>query len=770
MIIAHAPPEGAATWQLCYLPIGVDYEGSTPLAYQFVAGADTKTVDITATTHQALISLQPQRTFNVDNEDSQFPIDFSDEYYVRGCSGGTFASEWADYDESKVIETMDSGEIASVTITNGGSGHTVNPTIKAVGGGGTGAVFSTTIGSGVLLTVTIDNAGSGYTSFPTLIVDGDGTGSAVVVDKMDFKKYLKIDSTEWNTDPTGGDILEVYKKNTDSNGGLWREFGYPCKVGNDSNGELAHLGQDSLANNLYTDAPPAPTVNQTIGSADLDYDLTNQGDMYLSRIDVTEDRSNFPPEPEPDDSTNRTDLGETYLEIPFADIKLPSRSTDLKRPLTAFSGGALPKLNTTLRWSDPLYQNSNTNGLGFFYDVNFRELKNEYGTVRKVFAENEYLKVLFDRKVALLPMGRTELTSLDGNNFVGKSNDVFGSARYTIPDYGVADNPESVSYFGGVTIFADRNKNKILLSSGLEVTEISNNGMKFWFDERFIRSQRLLNRPLIQSVYNKEFDSFFVTIDNKSKSNGTVDIIDATTVDITLTEAQIIELEDDLDIILKTFSGGLYPEETVSSGDWSKTSTTEIRATVADSSVYSSLISVDVIQGEQYTLNYSPKNQRWMSLFDFKPDQLGSVGNKMISAKNGEAYLHDDSDVSTYGNFYGTQYESYIISPFAAEPTDAKNPRAIEIESTDTNFYMNEGTNERGQSTSLLNEDFDNIEGRQWSDILMDENTPIEGDVTNPITQGDLMIGTYFTAKINNTATTLVKVFSITLRYVKSLI
>ena len=774
MLIGHRPPKDAVTWQLCYLPIGVDYEGSTPLAYQFYAGEDTKQVDVDATSTHSYISLQVLRTYNTDNNDSQIPINFSDEYYVRGAYDDSASSEWADYDESKVIETLDTGEIASISIVSGGSGYVAPVTATVLGGGGSGATVSITgISSGVIDAITF-TGGSGYTSAPTIVVDsgngGGGSGAVILVDKVNYKKYIKIDTTNWNTQPIKYDILEVYKKNTDSNGGLWREFGYPCKIERDSNGAISHGGRDSLANNIYTDAPPAPTQNQVVGTTDLDYDLDNQGDMYISYLNMAEDRVNFPPSAEPNAARSTLSIGSNYFEMPFADVRVPSRSTSLKRPLTAFSNELLPKLNTTLRWSDPLVQNTNINGLGFFYDINFRELKNEYGTIRKVFAENENLKVMFDRKVGLLPMGRTEINSLDGNSFVGKTTDVFGTARYSISDYGVADNPESVSYFGGASIFSDRNKNSVLLSSGLEITEISNKGMKFWFDERFIRSQRLLNRPLIQSSYNKEFDSFFVTIDNKSTSTGSVVINSATEIEITLTAAQVIELENDLSITLKTFSGGLYPEEVIGSDDWTKISSTVITATVSNSSVYNELIQVDVIQGEQYTLNYSPKNQRWMSLFDFKPDQLGSVGNKMVSAKNGEVFLHDDSTVTTYGNFYGTQYESYVTVPFAAEPTNTKNARALEIESTDTNFYLDSGTNERGQSTSLINDDFEEKEGRQWANVLMDENTPLVGGITNPITQGDLMIGTYFIAKINNTATSLVKVFSSTLRYVKSLI
>jgi len=769
MRISHAPPSWAKTWQPCYLPIGIDYEGSTPLAYQFMAGVDTPA----ASGGQSLISLQIPRTFNNDNEDSQFPLSFNDEYYVRGVYDFSASSYWAHYDESKVIETLDSGEIASVTIISGGSGFTANPTIKAVGGGGSGATFTTAIGSGSIITVTITNSGNGYTSFPTLIVEGDGSGASVVVDKMNFKKYIKINSGQWNTQPTVRDILEVYKKSTDSNNALWREYGYPCKIGYDANGDLAHLGLDSLITTLSGFGDPnAPSQNQVISPpADLVYEPADTGDMYLSYTFLDYDANNFPPS-KTIPSGGRTAVGGAFfLQVPFADIRVPSRSISLKRPLVALEDSRLPELKTTLRWSDPLVQNTNINGLGFFYDINFRELKNEYGTIRKIFSENEYLKVLFDRKMGLLPMGRTEINSLDGNNFVGKTTDVFGTPRYSVSDYGISDNPESLSYFGGASMFVDRSKNTVLISSGLEVKPISDAGMRFFFDEVLIRSQRLINKPVIQSVYDKEFDTFILSINNKSTSTGTVVTTPPTTVVITLTEAQVTELDLSEDIVLKTFTAAPFVTETVSSGDWSKLGGgTTIQATVTSSGTYNPAVDVEVIQGQQYVLNYSPKNNKWMSFFDYKGDVFGSARSRLCSSKDGKFYLHNSPNVSSYGNFYGAQHESYITIPFAAEPTNTKNARALEIESTDTNFYLDSGTNERGQSTSLINGDFEEKEGRQWANILMDENTPLVGGITNPITQGDLMIGTYFIAKINNTATSLVKVFSSTLRYIKSFI
>lgn len=71
------------------------------------------------------------------------------------------------------------GGVASVTITNGGSGYTLNPTVTITGGGGTGAQGVALVIGGVVIGVTITSAGTGYTSNPTVsFAGGGGTGAA----------------------------------------------------------------------------------------------------------------------------------------------------------------------------------------------------------------------------------------------------------------------------------------------------------------------------------------------------------------------------------------------------------------------------------------------------------------------------------------------------------------------------------------------------------------------------------------------------------------
>jgi len=76
-----------------------------------------------------------------------------------------------------VSVTTTSGGVSEVVIRNGGSGYTAAATGVFVGGGGSGAVASLAIQNGVIVGVSIVNSGLGYTSPPTFVVNPIGGGS-----------------------------------------------------------------------------------------------------------------------------------------------------------------------------------------------------------------------------------------------------------------------------------------------------------------------------------------------------------------------------------------------------------------------------------------------------------------------------------------------------------------------------------------------------------------------------------------------------------------
>src|SRR4029078_784002 len=69
------------------------------------------------------------------------------------------------------------GIVASVTVSNGGSGYSSPPTVTFSGGGGSGATGTAIISGGAVTGVSITNPGSGYTSVPSVAFSAPGIGT-----------------------------------------------------------------------------------------------------------------------------------------------------------------------------------------------------------------------------------------------------------------------------------------------------------------------------------------------------------------------------------------------------------------------------------------------------------------------------------------------------------------------------------------------------------------------------------------------------------------
>jgi FtsP/CotA-like multicopper oxidase with cupredoxin domain len=71
--------------------------------------------------------------------------------------------------------------VASITVTAGGANYTTLPTVKLIGGGGTGATATATLAGGVVTAINLTNPGVGYSSPPIVTVIGGGGNGAVGV-------------------------------------------------------------------------------------------------------------------------------------------------------------------------------------------------------------------------------------------------------------------------------------------------------------------------------------------------------------------------------------------------------------------------------------------------------------------------------------------------------------------------------------------------------------------------------------------------------------
>ena len=83
---------------------------------------------------------------------------------------------------STATATISGTSVASITVTNGGSGYLAAPTVTFIGGGsGPGFVAATATAnfnnSGVITGITVNTAGAGYTSAPTISISSPASGT-----------------------------------------------------------------------------------------------------------------------------------------------------------------------------------------------------------------------------------------------------------------------------------------------------------------------------------------------------------------------------------------------------------------------------------------------------------------------------------------------------------------------------------------------------------------------------------------------------------------
>ena len=67
--------------------------------------------------------------------------------------------------------TVMSGFVVDITVTDGGAGYYVPPTVTITGGGGSGATAEATVTHGAVSSVTVLTTGSGYISTPSVVID-----------------------------------------------------------------------------------------------------------------------------------------------------------------------------------------------------------------------------------------------------------------------------------------------------------------------------------------------------------------------------------------------------------------------------------------------------------------------------------------------------------------------------------------------------------------------------------------------------------------------
>lgn len=152
-----------------------------------------------------------------------------------------------------------------------------------------------------------------------------------------------------------------------------------------------------------------------------------------------------------------------------------------------------------------------------------------------------------------------------------------------------------------------------------------------------------------------------------------------------------------------------------------------------------------------YAYNYI--HNVWTTRYTFWPEMYGTIGNKFISFRAGELWVHNENPVCN--NFYNFQNQSFLkfaINPYATKVKLAQGIQlAQEAISSNPDFKQVEITTDAGQYSYLKADEFEKLERVYYATILKDVNTPpatIPGLVA--LRQGDDMRAKMFYIQIND--------------------
>ena len=138
------------------------------------------------------------------------------------------------------------------------------------------------------------------------------------------------------------------------------------------------------------------------------------------------------------------------------------------------------------------------------------------------------------------------------------------------------------------------------------------------------------------------------------------------------------------------------------------------------------------------TWAYRSDINRWTTEYAFRPEWMGSVGNRLVSFRNGIPYIHDGA----FNTFYGQATDTVIAAVHndAGNTVKAYNSIAVEGDQPDRVHFRTEKP--FIQSTDLIPADFDDKEGVKYAPILRDRLSPnTSGGYEVALSKGDKLRG-----------------------------
>ena len=161
---------------------------------------------------------------------------------------------------------------------------------------------------------------------------------------------------------------------------------------------------------------------------------------------------------DPNDPPPKPNFKNVFLETSTATDLFRGDNLGLGRPNFVFKGAKETVREATITYSDP----SNPEGKRLNYSsfnaslFNFKDLPERFGSIQYLSDKDEFLLVLQEDKVSLVPVNKNILSDASGSDMVIASREVLGKAVFYPGQNGVSTDPSSVFDSGKEAYFCNR--------------------------------------------------------------------------------------------------------------------------------------------------------------------------------------------------------------------------------------------------------------------------------------------------------------------------
>lgn len=143
------------------------------------------------------------------------------------------------------------------------------------------------------------------------------------------------------------------------------------------------------------------------------------------------------------------------------------------------------------------------------------------------------------------------------------------------------------------------------------------------------------------------------------------------------------------------------------------------------------------LQPGQRTITYDEVYNAWTSFHSYEPEWMERLGTNFYTFKNGELYVHDESESRT--RFYGSSHGCSITYSSNKNPSDVKAFKALSLESNSSSWYATLNSElESGNIGTQSNLKFTDKEGFRYGYIRRNSSNKLDFNKLSILGIGEL--------------------------------